>query len=53
MGFINREANIQGKSNLNLFNFSRFYILLYFIVTALLATFGDVNAAIDRLLQQR
>ena len=50
MGFLNREANLQGT----LFYsscLSYHWILPSF--AALIATVGDVNAAIDRLLQQQ
>ena len=54
MGFVNRDANLQGKQldflqkqylylSVNLFFPSIFY-------SALIATFGDINAAVERLL---
>lgn len=48
MGFVNREANLQGK--LMIF-FSKLFInSLFVFLTALIATFGDINAAVERLL---
>ena len=54
MGFINREANIQGISYLFLFGRYLKNILHFNLsFSALIATFGDVNAAVERLLQNR
>jgi ubiquilin len=48
MGFVNREANLQGKME-NFLIFSMSIKLLPFFA-ALIATFGDINAAVERLL---
>lgn len=56
MGFANREANLQGKQIGRRFNLTEMNSkkLNQFIVisfqTALIATFGDINAAVERLL---
>lgn len=47
MGFINRDANLQGLF-INFFFINLFINIL--IVSALTATFGDINAAVERLL---
>ena len=55
MGFYDRQQNIQGllitlrHSNLIV---NTFFILRR-VIPALMATFGDVNAAVERLLSQR
>lgn len=65
MGFGNREANLQGKRLLDTFLYHRcrrcykfkflarsgFFNAFYFFA-ALMATFGDVNAAVEHLLTQ-
>jgi hypothetical protein len=54
MGFINRDANIQGKFySKNLTNKDTPNSKNGFYLKALTATMGDVNAAIDRLLNQQ
>lgn len=50
MGFANREANLQGNLHV-FFLFLRFFELK-FCCLALVATLGDVNAAVERLLNQ-
>lgn len=51
MGFVNREANLQGKAP---HSFQRqvreSFIVLFHFILALIATFGDINAAVERLL---
>lgn len=47
MGFVNREANLQGK-NLFFLKMKIFNKIYNFL--ALIATFGDINAAVERLL---
>lgn len=49
MGFVNREANLQGEWNTFVCSLWKFHHL--FSLVALIATFGDVNAAIERLLE--
>ena len=52
MGFINREANIQGIA-INNWTYEFLIYIVFFYYLALIATFGDVNAAVERLLQNR
>jgi hypothetical protein len=57
MGFINREANIQGIINKNIniqtIKLNHLCVFFFLFLKALNATMGDVNAAIDRLLNQQ
>lgn len=49
MGFVNRDANLQGNwIYINSINFWLNHFKFYFV--ALIATFGDINAAVERLL---
>lgn len=50
MGFVDRQANIQGIPVLLV---RIYYYLLTWPFSALIATYGDVNAAINRLLNSR
>lgn len=52
MGFVNREANLQGKihNRMVYFQLDEHFFIEYIRFVALIATFGDVNAAVERLL---
>lgn len=58
MGFVNRDANLQGEGLsmddsvllIQMFSYCCGTIFYLKFVSALIATFGDVNAAVERLL---
>ncbi len=49
MGFFNRQANLNGQFRLLVRRFSFKLLMLFYL--ALVETGGDVNAAVNRLLQ--
>lgn len=48
MGFVNQDANLQGKTSLFINLVLNNKLINFFL--ALIATFGDINAAVERLL---